>query len=131
MNITVAISGVIHTLREPRVRGDDTTYKVRIGNVPVEEYIVEHCDDGGYFKIELRNTLVRHEVSGQIDVFMKKTDVGFYQNGWRVGQDSKKECKVHLGGKPISAAIGRMFEHQTTRTYYDQGWFRITLTKLW
>jgi len=131
MKHTVAISGILRTLQESRVGGRDTTYKVKVGNVSIEDYIAEHCHDGGYFKVELRNTLFQYMLSGQIDVFMMKTKTGFYQNGWRVAQDSKQKCRVHLGGQPISTAIGQIFWHETTRTYYNQGWYRITLTKLW
>jgi hypothetical protein len=131
MKSVVAISGVLRTLQEPRVEGKDTTYKVKVGNVPLEEYVAEHCKDGGYFKVELRNTKVRHELSGQLDVFMMKLSVGYYQNGWRVGQETERECRIHLGGQPISTMIGRIFRHEARRTYYDQGWYRIIFTKLW
>jgi len=126
----VSITGELRTCCSINVSGEKTTYTVKIGNVLISEYVAEHCT-GGYYSIQFHSTARCHQLSGQIDVFMQKTETGYYENGWRVGQEIAKKYKVHLGGLPIETRIGEMFGHKMSRTFYDHGWYRITITRLW
>ena len=127
----VSICGELRTCCSVNVGGADTTYTVKIGNVPLEQYVAEHCT-GGYYRIQFHSPQrACHQLTGVVDVFMQKTETAYFENGWRVGEETETKSKVHLGGIPIDTRVGKMFKHPTSRTYYDHGWYRITISRLW
>jgi len=131
MKKKVVIAGRLFSQRHPFVEGEETKYTVTIGCVPLEEYVAAHCDNGGFYRIELSATNRHDEISGPLDVFMMKIDTGYYQNGWRVGQNLEKRYSVHFGGKPLESVVGRLFNYNMNQKNYDRGWHRITITRLW
>lgn len=130
----IVVTGVLQTLKRQASKEAKRLYKARIGNVPVETIIGElYTSRSLYDAVSLRliSKNKHFNIIGCINVYTSRTLKEYYKNGDKIlSKIEEVNYRVNILDKSLEDTISEHFDHDSTRTYYNQGIWTLQISSI-